>query len=435
MSVSATGPPARRPRRDFALLLASQGSSQLADGIAQATLANVLVLEPLGQNTPGRVLAVSTLTLLPYSLLSPFLGVFIDRWPRRSLLVAASAARALVLFSAPLWIGATEGDELIYGVALALLGISRLFLTTKGAALPVLLAERDLVRGNAISGGGGMISALVGGVVGLGLSAWVGDRATLVVAGFVYAASMLPARAISSPMAHPHARLPSVAAQVAQVATELIAGLSAVWRRNRVRLALVGIFVLRTVVIFVAIVAILAIKQRYPEGADRIGRLSTSAVALGAAGAGAFLAALTAPWAARRLTNGGLVLLGFGVAAGGLIALGAIGNLTAILVLAFVTGYGAFVAKVAVDAQVQEGLPDDYRGRAFALYDIIYNLASVLAAALMLAVAESGSFRVPLLVAGGTTVALAAWLAVAMGRAGMLTGAGNRPEPGGLGGF
>ena len=85
MSVSATGPPTWRPRRDFALLLASQGSSQLADGIAQATLASVLVLEPLGQDTPGRILAVSTLTLLPYSLLSPFLGVFIDRWPRRGL--------------------------------------------------------------------------------------------------------------------------------------------------------------------------------------------------------------------------------------------------------------------------------------------------------------------------------------------------------------
>jgi MFS family permease len=416
----------RRPRRDFALLLASQGSSQLADGMAQATLASVLVLEPLGQDTPGRVLAVSALTLLPYSLLSPFLGVFIDRWPRRNLLVAASAARALVLFSAPLWIDATEGDELIYAVALALLGISRLFLTTKGAALPVLLAERDLVRGNAISGGGGMISALVGGVAGLGLSAGVGNQAALVAAGFVYAASMLPAGAISSAMAHPHARLPSPAAQMAQVAAELAAGLSAVWHRNRVRLALAGIFVLRTVVIFVAIVAILAIKQRFPEGPDRVGRLSTSAIALGAAGTGAFLAALTAPWAARRLTNGGLVLLGFGVAASGLIALGAIGNLTAILVLSFVTGYGAFVAKVAVDAQVQEGLPDDYRGRAFALYDIIYNLASVLAAALILAVAESGSFRVPLLVAGGATVALAGWLAAAMRRAGMLTGAPAR---------
>jgi MFS family permease len=423
--------PAPRGRRDFALLLAAQGSSQLADGMAQATLANVLVLEPLGQDTPGRVLAVSALTLLPYSLVSPFLGVFIDRWPRRGLLVAASAARALVLLAAPLWLDATEGDELIYGVALALLGISRLFLTTKGAALPALVEERDLVRGNAVSGGGGMISALAGGVIGLGLSAWVGDRSTLVAAGLVYAASMLPARAISSPLAHPHARLPSVAAAVVRVAVELGAGLVAVWRRNRVRLALAGIFVLRTVVIFVAIVAILAIKQRYPEGPDRVGRLSTSALALGAAGAGAFLAALTAPIAARRLTHGGLVLLGFGVAATGLLALGAIGNLTAILVLAFVTGYGAFVAKVAVDAQVQEGLPDDYRGRAFALYDILYNLASVVAAALMLAVAESGSFRVPLLVAGAATVALAGGLAAEMARAGMLAGAGTEPEPGG----
>jgi hypothetical protein len=417
---------APKGRRDFALLLAAQVSSQMADGMAQASFANVLVLEPLGQDTPGKVLAVSALTLLPYSMVSPFLGVFIDRWPRRGLLVVSSIVRALLLLAAPLWISASEGDELLYVVVLALLGVSRLFLTTKGAVLPVLLKERDLVRGNAVSGGGGMIAALAGGVAGLGLIAWVGDRFTLVAAGGLYAASTLPASAISSRMAHPQERLTSVAAELKRIALELGGGMMAVWRRVQVRLALASIFVLRTIVVFVAIIAILAIKQRYPEVSDRFGRLSTSAVALGAAGAGSFLGAITAPWAARRLTPGGLVLLGFAVAGAGLVTLGAIGSLEAILVLAFVTGYGAFVAKISVDAQVQAGLPDDYRGRAFALYDILYNLASVAAAATIVVFANPEALRPALLIAGATTGALAGGLGAAMKRAGMLAGGGEQ---------
>jgi MFS family permease len=413
-----------RGRRDFVLLLGAQFLSQLADGMAQATVANVLVLEPLSQDTPGRVLAVSALTLVPYSLLSPFLGVFIDRWPRRGLLVATCLLRALLLLGTPLWLDLSGTSGAIYLAALALLGVSRLFLTTKGAALPVLLEERDLVRGNSISGGGGMIAALVGGVVGLGLSAGVGNGAALVAAGLTYALAALPAAAISAPMDHPHGRLPSVGAELRRIALELGDGVSAVWRRVPVRLALAGIFVLRTVVVFVAIVAILAIKQQFPGAPDRLGRLSTSALALGAAGVGAFAGAVSAPWVGRRLTKGGLVLLGFAVAAAGLITLGALGNLPAIVALALVTGYGTFVAKIAVDAQVQEGLPDDHRGRAFALYDILYNLATVAAAATMLAFAGTGSPRAPLLAAGVATVVLGGFFATALKRAGMLAGAG-----------
>jgi hypothetical protein len=86
--------------------------------------------------------------------------------------------------------------------------------------------------------------------------------------------------------------------------------------------------------------------------------------------------------------------------------------------LALFAGFGAFVAKVAVDAQVQEALPDEYRGRAFALYDILYNLASVVAALFLVAFVEISLEA--LLASGGLLVLLLAWLlARAMRKAGM----------------
>ena len=52
-------------------------------------------------------------------------------------------------------------------------------------------------------------------------------------------------------------------------------------------------------------------------------------------------------------------------------------------VLTFFLGFGFFLGKISLDTMVQEALGDDFRGRAFSLYDIAYNLAWVIAAAAM----------------------------------------------------
>lgn len=410
--------------RDFSRLLTAQFAVQAADGCVQAAFADKLLLEPLGQ-APERILGLFVLTLLPYSLISPFLGVFVDHWRRRSVLIWANLGRAAILLITAVVIDSVGGPQPLYLSALVLLGMGRLWLSTKGAVLPVLLHERHLLRGNAISGGGGMVSALLGGVAGLAIVETMTVNTALLIAGLVYCVSAFVANRISDPMAHPHAHLPSVIQQVKRVTSELADGMRAVWTRVRVRLPLLGIFLLRTVAMLVTVAAILIIKQEFPGSEDRSGRLTSSALAVGSAGIGAFVGVLTAPFVGRRLNKPGLVLLGFGVSGTGLIALGGMGSVTAVLGLTFVGGYGAFVAKVAVDAQVQEELPDEYRGRAFALYDIIYNLASVAAALVMVAVGGT-SVGVTLVVAGIATLGLALLLGVAMRNAQMTF----RPQPG-----
>ena len=405
--------------RDFGLLLTAQFCAQAADGIAQAGFAQVLILEPLGE-APLRVLGIFALTLLPYSLIAPFLGVFVDRWRRRDLMVGTNVCRAILIASLPLWTSRLPGDLALYGAALLILGLGRLFLTTKGASLPVILHEHHLLRGNAISGGGGMIAALTGGVLGIGVIRLLDAEASFALAGVLYVGAALAARALSSPMAHPHRHAERMQEAVGRVAGELLEGIQQVWLRQRVRLSLAAIFLLRTVGIFVAIAAILVIKRDFPGAGDSGSRLNASALALGAAGVGAFVGALSAPAIGRKLTKSGLVVLGFIISAASLLVLGGLGTLPAILGLMFVGGYGAFVAKVAVDATVQEALPDDIRGRAFSLYDILYNLASVAAAATMVALGGT-STRIVLVAAGVVTLALGGVMGVAMQRAGLLS--------------
>ena len=406
--------------RDFRRLLGAQFAAQAADGASQAVIANILVLEPLGQGTSGRVLEVSVLTLLPYSLIAPFLGVFVDRWARRSILVTTSALRVLLLGAAIAALVGGAAETTLYGVALVLLGLGRLFLTAKGASLPVTLREKHLLQGNSISGGGGMIAALVGGVVGLAAIAFSGPAPALGLAAVLYVVSAAVAASIGSAMRADRRGTAALSKEVARVAVELWDGLRQAWRRAPVRLPLAAIFLLRVVVIFVAIATILVIKEQFPQAGDQFGRLSVSALALGAAGVGAFIGAATAPLIGARLERSELILVGFGVSSLGLLTLGWVASLTAMLVLALVTGYGTFVAKVAVDALVQEGMPDEYRGRAFSLYDILYNLASVVAAGFLVAFGVSDAVRTPLVAAGICCVGAALAMRSAFKRAGML---------------
>lgn len=403
-------------QRDLRTLLSAQWTAQAADGLAQAAFTEALILGPLGgAETPGRILLTFAITLVPYSLLAPFLGVFVDRWRRRELMVATNALRAALLVTLPLWGALFPGDTALYAGVLVVLGLGRLFLVTKGAVLPVVLEEHHLLRGNALSSGGGMISALLGGVAGVGVVGWLGPRPSFAAAGVAYAVAAWVTRRISRPFAHPHAADESVAAAAVRIVRELAQGVAAILQRPRARLPLLAIFVLRTVGMIVAIAAILVIKSEFPEAGDRFGRLSSGALALGSAGVGAFAGALTAPLIGRRLAKPGLVVAGFVVSGVGVAALGGLRSIPAVLVLTAVGGYGGFLTKVAVDAQVQEALPDEYRGRAFSLYDILYNLASVAAAGVMV-LGQEVALRPMFVGTGVVTLALAATFGAVMTR-------------------
>jgi hypothetical protein len=188
-----------------------------------------------------------------------------------------------------------------------------------------------------------------------------------------------------------------------------------------------AIFLLRTSAMLVVIAGILILKTDFPGDSDLLGRNSSVGLALGAAGAGAFAAASVAPLLGRRMSKPYLILFGFVVSGLAIVSFGSFVTIPAIAVLMGFGGFGGFITKIAVDAQVQEALPDIYRGRAFSLYDILYNLASVAAAAIMVS-AQGLSLTVTLVSTGLAILLLTALLAWAMRRSGMLDAAVGPPS-------
>jgi MFS family permease len=147
-------------RKLFTLRLLSQG----CDGLFQASLVASLVFSPENQDTAAGFFRATLIIALPFTVIGPFAGVFIDRWRRRRILQIAPLAKA----AAAMLVLVEPGHAGIafYAGALVALSINRFFLTTTNAVVPRLVATRHLLMANSIATVGGTVSFLTGVFVG-----------------------------------------------------------------------------------------------------------------------------------------------------------------------------------------------------------------------------------------------------------------------------
>lgn len=109
--------------------------------------------------------------------------------------------------------------------------------------------------------------------------------------------------------------------------------------------------------------------------------LALLGVAVGVSGAGFFTAAVITPSLVGRLGPLGWITA---CSAGAAVLVPALGLFFApgpMVIAAFVLGLATQGAKISTDTVVQSRVDDDYRGRVFSLYDVLFNVAFVGAAA------------------------------------------------------
>lgn len=107
--------------RWFRRLFATRLVGQFTDGLVQAALATFVLFSPEREATAPRIAVAFAILLLPYSLIGPFAGVFLDRWRRRGVLVGANLALAECVALVALLVAAErDGGDLALTVLVAL---------------------------------------------------------------------------------------------------------------------------------------------------------------------------------------------------------------------------------------------------------------------------------------------------------------------------
>ncbi len=376
----------------FRRLFSTRLISQTGDGLFTAGLGGYVFFNATNFPDPASGALAFAVLYLPYSLIGPFAGVFIDRWSRRQILVRSALIRSLfVAITAGLVASGKLGIPLYVGV-LAVLGVNRFFLSALSAALPHVVPADKLVMANSVSPTAGGIAAAIGGIAGLGVHvALHGGRgeyaATLLVAGCCYIAAGL----VSTTMArdalgpqHPDGAPPPgrILAELAVVLAGLAAGARYIAGRRRPAAALAATAANRLCYGILFLMSILLYRNYFyrAEGANKaLGHyaLLTALVAVGY-GASAFLT----PVAARRLGKPAWIALLLAVAAITTAVLGVPFNQVGFLVLGFFLGLAGQGIAICATTILQEDISDDYRGRAFSFYDMTFNVLFVAGAAI-----------------------------------------------------
>jgi MFS family permease len=419
--------------RGFRHLFSVRLISQAGDGIVTAGVGTYVFFNASTFPNPAAAAVAFTVLYVPYSLIGPFAGVFIDRWSRRQILVLSALIRSVfVVATAAIMASGNRGVPL-YVAVLLVLGVNRFFLASLSAALPHVVAKDKLVMANSVSPTVGGIVAAIGGIIALGLNAATGDTErgaaiTLLVAGCCYAAAGLVAttmhRDLLGPDHGPDGRPGRLLDDLGGVVADLVAAARYTARRRGPATALGATGASKFMFGILSVLSILLYRNYfYPSSAPVAEGHVVVLATVSAIGYGC--AALVVPPATRRLAKPtviALLLAGSGVVTA---VLGETFDEIAYLAFGFFLYLCSQGVAICVTTVLQEEVDDAYRGRLFAFYDVMFNV-SLAVGALLSAVFMPLNGKSPVIIG-----AVAAGYALAAAFYWILS---RQPSPGGVSG-
>lgn len=217
--------------RDFSLVWWSQLLSQVADGVSKLALL-WFVYSITG--SPLKTTIVGVLQTVPPIIFGPFIGVIVDRFPKKAILITTDVARAILIGVIPCVIPAERFTVeslyvlvFLYGVATAM------FVPTLSSAIPFMVARPQFTAANALLQSTTSIGMMMGPILsGLGI-ALSGSQDVLCINAVTYLASaacLLPITlaSVQSPTVHRNA--------VGHVLHELVEGVRQAFGKRSVLL-------------------------------------------------------------------------------------------------------------------------------------------------------------------------------------------------------
>ncbi len=386
--------------RRFFIIWAGQAFSLFGSALVQFALVWWLTMST-GSAT---VLATAMLVaLLPQVLAGPFIGVLVDRWDRKRIMIVADLAIALVTAGlVVLFVAGVARPWHIYLAALAR-GVGQTFhMPAMQAATSLLVPKEHLARVAGLNQGlQGAISVAAPplGALALGLLPIPAVLAVDIVTAGI-AVSCLAAVAIPRPES---SAAGTAEAGKSGVLTEMAAGFRYLWAWPGLMLllgmaAILNFFLLPTM----SLLPILVVKH-FGGGALQLSWLQ-AAMGVGLVTGGAALGA----WGGfkRRILTSllGVSLAGAGIGSIGLVPAGLISVAVALM---FVAGAAQSLANGPLFAIMQATVAKDMQGRVYTLLGSVAGAMMPLGLVVAGPVADAIGVRPWYIVAGAVTLAMA----------------------------
>jgi MFS family permease len=370
--------------RKLSRLLRVRWSGQITDGIFQSALASFILFSPERQASAVNAAVAFAVVLLPYSIVGPFVGTLLDRFSRQRAILFSNLVRSgTLLVVAFLIFNGYTGVEITVVVLIAF-GVNRLILAGLSAGIPLMTTPKDLISANALAVTGGSVWVVLGGGIGLGIrqlldgssSADHADAIIILVGSLGYLMAALFASLLAKDEIGPRPH-EIVKGSFTQGLIEMREGFEFLRNHADAARGIVAIAIHRGGLTALTLAALLLERNTFNDPADSEAGLAGLSLTLTIAAVGFVIGALIAPIGVRKVGRHRWMRLS--ISAASLSALLLVIDRTPVLLAAtaFFTALCGQSLKVTNDALVQSKIDDFYRGRVFAVYDVVVNFAIV----------------------------------------------------------
>lgn len=401
--------------RKFRALYSTRLVGQFGDGFFQAALASFVLFSPEREPNATAIAAAFAILLVPYSILGPFVGVFLDRWSRRNILFRANLLKALLVVPV-IAVVLSGNDSWVLGVfVLGVLGVGRFVLAGLSASLPHVAAGKQLITANALTPTSGTIAFVLGGTTGLGIREIFGSGDPGTVALLLFAVGTFVSAGLIAATLAPLALGPDsplsrrMVDSLQGVGHDLVDGARALLEHRVAGRAVLVVAINRISFGVVIVGSLLLLRNTFHSPSDPNSALADFAILTGFSATAALIAAVLTPWATRRIGiprwSSAVILqasLGMVVFAWG----SSETNFPALAIAAFSLGLAGQAVKVCSDTVIQRHIPDNRLGRVFSIFDMTVNIALVVGIVVVAFLAPQSGVAPWLYIAVGVALAV-----------------------------
>ena len=374
----------------FRRLLVLRLLTQAADGTLQVGMASYMLFSPQKQADAVAIAEVLAISLLPFTIVGPFVSPLLDRWSRRNVALYTDVVRALLTLTIAGIVvsGQTEGVGRVALMVLLLIALSlnRFMLAGLSAGLHHTVSSREYLSASSIIPTVGPLGMVIGGAIGVTIRLVLGrtiaahqaDAVIFCASAVLFVASTLVAATFP-----PDALGPERAREVPSM-RRVLHGLAAAGGHLRQRraalLGLVDMAVTRFLFGVLSVAVILVARNRWHDVGAPDAALGDIGIWGGMTGAGFLLAAVVVPAGVKRFRLRATLV--------GLLAAGAVAAAVpsfsdgkwVLFGISVVLGLVTQAVKTCVDGIVHAHVEEPFKGRVFTFYDMGFNGAYVLAA-------------------------------------------------------
>jgi hypothetical protein len=287
-------------------------------------------------------------------------------------------------------------------------GVNRLILAGLSAGIPLMTTPQSLIAANALAVTGGSVWVVFGGGLGLGIrqlingteSANHADALLVLIGAIGYLVTALLAALLKrdeiGPLAHE-----IVEGGFKQGLQEMRDGFKFLKEHADAARGIAATAIHRGGLTALTLTALLLERNTFHNPANSEAGLAGLSFALSVAAVGFVIGAAIAPYGVRRVGRHRWIRLSISAASVSVLLLGIARTPTLLIATAFFTALCGQSLKVTNDALVQSKIEDLYRGRVFAVYDVLVNGAIVTGALIAAWVLPTSgdSWQMPALIA------------------------------------